>query len=154
MHKIDWGKCMSAVKNNLMVQICNMWENNHCGVEQIVQTLQLNRTTVCTYLKKGAQLNLCPSYNTTESLKRRDNKKRIALVCNERIVDVFHDSDDCANEMQNRTGIVFRPRQIQRCANGYLEHYHNFDFKYITREEYEQYKIIEQNNGVVKDGDL
>ena len=151
LDKINWEQCKKIAKNSIMVQICDMWENQHCNCKTIADTLQLHRTTVCTYLKRGFDIGLCPSYSTEESLNRRDNKKRIALIKEGVIISVFSDGNQCATDLTRKMGIIFKPKQIRSCANGYLSHYHGLNFKYITREEHEQYKMIE-NNGVVKEG--
>ena len=46
--------------------------------------------------------------------------------------------------------IKFIPKGVQSCANGSLKTYHGLQFKHITREEYLQYKMIEDNIEVVK----
>jgi very-short-patch-repair endonuclease len=139
---IDWDKCQESSKNNLLVQICNMWERELYNCQDIIKTLQLHRTTVTTYLKRGKDMGLCPSYNSNEALLRRDNFKRVMAVYDDTVIDVFKNINDCAEGLTKRMNIGFKPRQIQKCANGYLAHYHNINFKYITREEYEQYKMI------------
>ena len=55
----------------------------------IVKMLNLHRTTVCTYLKRGYNLGLCPSYSTKESLKRR-NSKQYKMINN---IEVVKDGD-------------------------------------------------------------
>lgn len=72
---VDWTECQKAVKNNVMLQICDMWENKGFSCGEIVDITQLHRTTVCTYLKRGREIGICPSYSTTESLHRRNRYK-------------------------------------------------------------------------------
>ena len=75
LENIDWSRCKDAIKNNIMLQICDLWEKYGCSSGDIVKMLNLHRTTVCTYLKRGYDLGLCPSYSTKESLKRRKSKQ-------------------------------------------------------------------------------
>lgn len=105
-NKINWDKCMAATKNNIMVEICDLWEvkNYSCS----------------------------------------DNE----------IKYVFIGSNECAQYLTRQIGVEFKPRQIQKCANGHLPHYHNFVFRYITKEEYLQYKMIEKNNIKVVDKEV
>ena len=85
---VDWKQCASTIKNNVMIQICSLWENDGWSSGDIVRFLQLHRTTVCTYLKRGYQLGLCPSYSTEESLRRRKRYKMI-----ENNIEVVKDGD-------------------------------------------------------------
>lgn len=85
LENIDWNQCKDAIKNNIMLQICHLWETDKYSSGDIVKTLNLHRTTVCTYLKRGHDLGLCPSYNTKESLRRR-KKKQYKMIENIEVV--------------------------------------------------------------------
>ena len=85
LENIDWNQCKNAIKNNIMLQICNLWEKDGYSSRDIVETLGLHRTTICTYLKRGRDIGLCPSYNTKESLRRR-NKKQYKMIENIEVV--------------------------------------------------------------------
>ena len=85
LDNIDWNQCRDAIKNNIMLQICDLWEQHGYGSGDIVKMLNLHRTTVCTYLKRGRDLGLCPSYSTSESLRRR-NYIQYKMINNDNII--------------------------------------------------------------------
>lgn len=80
LENVDWTECYNIVKNNIMVQVCDMWENQGFSCGEIVDIMQLHRTTVCTYLKRGREIGLCPSYSTKESLHRRNRYKNYVSI--------------------------------------------------------------------------
>ena len=150
--RIDWIQCQNAIKNNILLYICKLWEQDKYDVSRISSILKMHRTSICTYLKRGANLGLAPTYNTSNSLSR-SFKKPVALVENNKIIKVFSTHEECSNILSEKYNIKFIPKGVQSCANGSLKTYHGLQFKHITREEYLQYKMIEDNIEVVKDGE-
>lgn len=66
-----------------------------------------------------------------------------------KIIRVFFNAKECAEILQEEMGIKFSAKTVSNCACGCNKFYHGFQFKHITRSEYEQYKIILNNNEVV-----
>ena len=124
-----------------MLEACKLWETTLYTISDIAHHLKMDNRTIARYLKRGAFLGLCPSYSYAMAHSRRTSKQ-IAIVNNNKICRVFFNSKECANILQEETGIKFMAKGVSNCAYGYNKSYRGFTFKHITREEYEQYKMI------------
>lgn len=67
---IDWVLCCEFAFNNLVKEVCNLW-NDGLNIKQIVSKLKLGRTTVTRYLKQGSKLNWCSYDPKVEMLVRK-----------------------------------------------------------------------------------
>lgn len=152
--KVDWQQCRIAAAKNLMLKACELWENDGLGTVQIAERIGVHKATVAEYLKRGHKANLCLSYNTHESYKRGTDHiiKCIAAIKNDEVVCVFRGKQEIEEKSVLRLGVWFRHNCVYEVCNGKAKTHRGFKFKYITREEYEQYKMIE--NGVVKGDDI
>jgi predicted transcriptional regulator len=145
---IDWDECNKFATNNLTEHVCFLWENLNKSVGEISSICQLNRTTVCKYLQNGFLIGLCPSYNKEVS-KVRSRYKHIAYIENNRIVYVFYNAKEVSDMSPQMFGQTIARSSIQAVCIGRKRSVYGMKFKYITKEEYEQYKMIKNNNEVV-----
>lgn len=154
LESIDWNRCKEIYKTHAMLKACEIWETTFCTISDIAKHLKMDNRTIAKYLKRGVVLGLCPSYSYAEA-QNRNSSRQIAIIDNDRMLRVFFNSKECATTLQNETGMRFTAKGVSNCAYGYNKSYHKYQFKHITREEYEQYKMIEQNKNieVVSKGD-
>jgi very-short-patch-repair endonuclease len=146
---IDWRQCDEYASNSLLRVVCDMWENKNMSVGEIMAETQFSKTTVREYLLRGVRLGFCPSYNKYESRKRMGitHNKYIALCKGDQIKCVFLNAREL-ERISIQIGIPkFYANVVRKACRGDLISYHGLNFKDITKEEYEQYKMI--NNEVV-----
>ena len=128
-----------------------MWETTLYTISDIAKNLQMDRCTIAKYLKRGVELGICPSYSYAAA-QSRSSSRQVAVVTDNNIARAFFNAKECAQILSNETGIRFTAKAVSNCAYGYNKTYHNLNFKHITKEEYLQYKMI--NNEVVKGDDI
>ena len=146
---VNWKRCDKRALSSITHEACLLW-NDGKSIQEIAQTLGVCLQTVAKYLKRGREIGLCPSYNKQES--RRRIVYRSVLCWNEQhdarafkdISELIKLSVRYFGKQFNRTGI------LNTCKNKQLTH-HGFYIKYITKEEYEQYKMINNNEVVLKE---
>lgn len=144
---VDWDLCKNVYKNQAMLRACELWNTSLCTVANIAHELQMNNYTIANYLKRGVELGIC-NYSYAEA-HRRSASRQIAIVNNESIVRVFFNAKECAEVLQDETGVRFTFKGVANCAYGYCKSYRGYKFKHISKKEYEQYKMIINNNEVV-----
>lgn len=142
---IDWDKCNEMGTRNLIKETCFLWNDGE-AIKDIIRLLRISKYTVNKYLKIGKELGLCDSYNRKEATKR-GNSKPIAYFENENIIYVFKNCDELIKCSETIFGRKFKPSGIHGVCNRSRNTYYGKVFKYITKEEYGQYKMI--NNEVV-----
>lgn len=156
LDKVDWKKCRRVATTSLLVQVCDMWENANISIQQMVKIFCVSRATIRHYLQKGHKIGLCPSYNSQEA-RYRSNLERaipIAFVKNDDICYVF----SCAKEVEELSmklfGVQCTRKGVQAVCNDEVSSHRGLNFKYITREEYKQYKMINNIEVVLKEDDV
>ena len=150
---VDWKRCDEYASNSLLRTVCDMWENKTLSVGQIIKETKLNKSTVREYLLRGLSLGFCPSYHKHESRRRMGHQrsKPIAYCENNDIKYVFSNAYELEELSIKNGGPKFRAIAVNRVCRGELLSYRGIKFEYITEEEYQQYKMI--NNEVVKGAD-
>ncbi|MDY4145075.1 MAG: hypothetical protein SOY54_02470 [Bacilli bacterium] len=78
-----------------------------------------------------------------------NNSKQVAVILNGSVYDVFVNIADAATQMMERFNIRFTYSGIKNVCLGKQQQYKGYNFKHITKEEYEQYKIILNDYEVV-----
>lgn len=152
LNHIDWDKCKDVYKNKTMLKACELWESTLYTISDISNELQIDNRTTAKYLKRGVILGLCPSYSYAAA-QSRSSSRQIAVIINNKISRVFFNSKMAAEILKNEIGVKFTAKGISNCAYGYNKTYKGLTFKHITKEEYIQYKMI-NNIEVVKGGDI
>ena len=144
LHMVNWDLCRQFLQTSLMQEACKLWEIDEYGVGEIVKKLNVSNVTVMTYLKRGKEYGLCPSYNFSESTYRKGT--RVALLRNNKVVRVFRHFNQLCEQSLVLLGVYFHKPSVITCSRR-NELYKGYEIKRITKEEYEQYKMI--NNEVV-----
>ena len=150
---VDWLKCHQFAAKNLIKEACDMWENTSMRVADIAHAIGVSNVTVGTYLKMGKILGLSTSYNRRAAILRNAEKKSkpVAYLNNGSIMFVFKN----ASEVEEKSLVLFK-KQYKRdkvrvlCRKQYVIE-PCARFIYITKEEYEQYKMINNNEVVLKE---
>ena len=70
--------------------------------------------------------------------------KPVAVYKGQDVIQVFVSCDEAAEVLSEKYSIIFKREGIKNTCLGRQKQYHNLTFKHITREEYEQYKMINQ----------
>ena len=152
LHIVNWDLCRQFLKTSFMQDACKLWEVNEYSVGEIAKKLNVSNMTVITYLKRGKEFGLCPSYDSSESIYRKGT--RVALLQQNKIIHVFRHFNQLCEQSSGLIGVHFNKSSVIDCSrrSGF---YKGFEIKRITKEEYEQYKMIEnKNNEVVKEEDI
>jgi hypothetical protein len=170
LEKVDWDLCHTSAANTIVKEVCVLWEDG-LSSKEICYKLGLSTSTVWKYLKYGKEIGLCPTYDEKISHQRGvikgDNHKYgltnaqktylksitkpICLLYENQMVEIFASGKEAELKLPIITGRTYTRKSISRICCGKRGMANGFNMEYITREEYEQYKMI--NNEVVKDGD-
>ena len=147
LHMVNWDSCRQFLQTSLMQEACKLWEIYEYSTGDIAKQLKVTRPTIIAYLKRGKECNLCPSYNYLEA-KNRKSDSYIALLQQEKIICVFRHFDQLCKQSLQLLGTYFHKPSVLTCSHR-NELYKGYKIQHITKEEYEQYKII-NNIEVVK----
>lgn len=96
LNTVDWDKCKDALKNDLLIQVCNYFNENKNNekltTKEIAEHFNIAPNTVTRYLNKGTQLDLC-QYNGREfvnkAVKKAVGKSQIVYNLNGEIVGKY-----------------------------------------------------------------
>lgn len=126
IQEIDFNKCREFALNNMIKQVCNMW-NNGLSVKEIQNKTQI--VTVYNYLKIGNQLGWCDNYTNQESRKRSVNRgiknaRTKQMYCLE-MNKVFESQTSAAQELRCNAHAIYL------CCIGKWRTYKNMHWYYL-----------------------
>lgn len=152
LNLVDWDECKKVMKTSLIVAACELWEKDKLTVSKITEQLKLGHATVVRYLKIGRNFGLCPSYNVEAAFQRRDEDKYKPILVIDKINNqyVFISTHEAIDSFFTIFGIRASKSGLNtacRCHGVYK----GLRVKYITKEEYEQHKMINNNEVVLKE---
>lgn len=78
LSSIDFDKANIDAQSSLLVKACDLWNNGY-NVHQIVNDINIVRSTVKNYLKIGSKYGICKNYSSKESTYRSHGKEIICL---------------------------------------------------------------------------
>lgn len=149
LSKINWLKCEEFALSNLVKEICNYWNTKEEW--ETTQTIADNnlwgikdRGTIRTYLKKGAVLDWC-DYDSKEVMKRSaylisgHNKRAVKIIKDNITIGVFESVSELERQSEKMFEVKLVQSGISQVCRSELNHYKGFTFKYISKEEYEEY---------------
>ena len=148
LDNINWDACNAKAMDSAVYDACTLW-NNGKSVQEIKKILHVCSHTVCNYLKKGKEIGLCPSYSKNEA---RNRIIYPSVLCwnHQHYPRAFKDISELLTLSSLYYGKQFsRSCVLQTCKQKQSSH-HGFQIKYITKEEYQQYKMIEDNGVILK----
>lgn len=148
---VNWEECGRASTQNVMHYVCSLWENNLLSVGAIKNITKLSASAIHVYLKRGQKLGLCSSYCKREAQHRKQSTP-IAYMSNGEIIHVFQKTQEVVDKSLLVFGVQCTSDGVIGVCAGRHKTHRGLTFKYITIEEYLQYKMIEnKNNEVVKE---
>lgn len=152
LSNIDWIQVESyAIKSNKVKEVCEYWNNK----EEWETTVDLgmlfgyNCSTIANYLKKGVKLGWT-AYNPKEEMKK--NGLNLGLYKG-KAVEVFKDNVslgifESALNLERRSesifGIKFASSSISLVCRNKQKHHKGYVFKYISKEECEEYLKLQE----------
>ena len=116
---IDWLKCHEFACKSLIKTTCELWDNGMKSALEISNTLEMDRCTIISYLKKGKILGWC-DYDAKEVRKRTaiinginisNLMKRIIICINTK--NIYNSITEAAKELN--VGIT----SIVNCCRGH-----------------------------------
>lgn len=147
LDNIDWNKLEKELElsSSFLIETCNLWNSGY-DTSQIVDELNLDRSTIINYLKKGKELQLC-NYNRETSLERKSIKakqkfyKYTKAVQKDdlKIIGVFYNTDKFIINIRNTYNIDLSRKRILQVLNT-THSTKNMYFQTITQDEYNKYK--------------
>ena len=142
---INWEECKSVIITSGVRIACKLWEVDECDISEISNILRLERHTIRRYLKRGNSIGLCPSYSTKES-GCRSHSQCVAVYKDDILIRSFRHVDQLCDLSLELFGYKFNNKSVRMSYCNNIA-YKGFIIKNITREEYLQNKMI--NNEVV-----
>lgn len=151
---IDWDTCRLAASKRVMIEACVLWEHDGLSVCDISKRLNLSSACLAVYLQKGYSLGLCPSYNKKEvRIRSNHSRAKPILVKDDNDVKyIFKNVHHAEEELTRIYGATYYYKSIHAACKRKTHYYKGLYFWRISKEEYEQYKMIfNDNNEVVKE---
>lgn len=119
LSKVDWLECHKNSFSSLVKKACDLWNSGIKDTLEISNILDLARTTIIEYLKKGAKIGWC-DYDPKEVMKNvyankttsHNAKAVIQLDMNGNYINEFQSAND-AGKILNING-----RNIRAVCNG------------------------------------
>lgn len=149
LSKVDYLKCEEFALKNIVKEVCEYWNNKEDW--ETTQTIADNnlwgikdRGTIRTYLKKGAVLDWC-NYDSKEVMKRSaylisgHNKRAVKIIKDNITIGVFESVSELERQSEKMFEVKLVQSGISQVCRGELNHYKGFTFKYISKEEHEEY---------------
>ena len=137
---IDWNLCNKKSQRSLVKEVCSIYMSGEKDLRIIAQKMNLSKSTVFVYLKKGAKLGWC-DYSREKAIEletKRKSKPVITLGKNNNIIHYFNSIKECKYQMEKEYNVVFDKSKISNaCKTGVA--YRGFNFRFAD----EQYKINE-----------
>lgn len=138
---VDWLACHEFACSSLVKIACELWNKGIKNTNEISIIMNINKTTACRYLKKGAESGLC-DYDAKEVLKRSREKtgKLLGEKISRKIIQltlegVFIKEWDSIRESLNAYGMrtnnvsaVCRGRRKSACG-----------YKWMYKDNYNEY---------------
>ena len=149
LNTVDWEQCLVGAQTNVFLQVCEMYDNGE-SVSDISDCVKLSTTTIHKYLKQGYTIGVCKLYNTVDGRRRR-KMKYIAQTNGDIVVRVFRNANELEELSNLLYGVHFQRHNIWAVCRGVMGSYCGLTFRYITKEEYEQHKMINNNEVVLKE---
>ena len=126
--------------------VANLWNDGIHDINELMKITNIKKGRLYTLLVRATELNLC-SYNPDETLKIAFNnslktKYQIyskPVFCNEYNL-AFGNETIVKKTFQDKFNILLQRSIIHKCLIGERKHTRNLTFKYITKQEFNDYK--------------
>lgn len=134
LSNIDWLECQKYALGTKVREVCDLWNSGIKNVTEIYAFVKSSKTTIATYLTRGAKLGWC-DYNGQEELTKRtirNNKKNLSkqLKCIE-TDEIFESTSECARVSEEVFGMKLFQSNISSVCRKVLPSYKGLHFEYI-----------------------
>lgn len=134
-NSINWNEIEEFCEKNLIKSICKYYELNKftISMSQICDNLNINKSVISRYLKKGNKFGWC-DYDPILSKRNRskfyqpNNSKRVLCI---ELNEEFESVTGCAKQLTNRYNKNFTQSRISDVCNGKRKSHQGFTFKYV-----------------------
>jgi predicted transcriptional regulator len=161
LSKVDWKKAHEFALNTLVKEVSDLWNEGTESPSEIGEILNLSRSTVHNYLKKGTKIGWCNYDPKQQMIKagktagtkmaKKLSKKVVQLSLNGDYIHTWQSISEAQNKL-NITGIYKSCKRIHSHIGGYiwlyLEDYNKLDKtekeKLITNRKFQLKKEVVQ----------
>lgn len=140
LSNINWNKCDEYANNSLVKLACQYKNEDHSLTSvMIANKMNLDRTTVVDYLKRGSVLGWC-TYDAKEEMRKsamRNRKKKsiVLLDSDENVIGLFESMSELSRESLKHCGFRMHISLISnRCNTNHPDYgkpYKGFKFKVV-----------------------
>ena len=138
LNNISWMECEKFALSNLIKKACEIKRDNpNMTTTEIGTIMNLNRTTINNYLKKGLKIwNWC-NYNPKEELIKsianngKKNGKPIEVFKDGKLLGVYPSACYVQDISEKEFGVKIFNGNISKVCNGERKHSQGYVFKYI-----------------------
>lgn len=143
-NNIDWVKAENFALSNRVREVCDVKKNNpQMGVGNISKIVNLDRSTIIRYLKRGNKLGLC-EYNPKEEKirsaanNRPDVRTPIEIFKDDISLGIFESISELEKKSKEIFGTILNQGNISNLIRGKYngKTYKGYTFKYVDKEEY------------------
>ena len=144
---VDWENA-NAQSNITYVKLVADYWNAGMGTTEISKIVKLSASTVCSYLKVAASINMC-DYNVEKSKRRgarnaaitmkKLNSKPVAVYTNNILIGMFKSATELSQQSNEVYGKHFTKPAISAVCRGKWKQAYGYTMKYIPLEEYEKF---------------
>lgn len=122
---INWDKANEFALSNLVKVACDYWNNGIKTTKEIAKIMDIDKNTVCRYLKQGVEASWCDYNPKEESIKNKCKK----IICKEN-GRIFKSIVECSKQSLDVFGVNMIPTGICAVCNGKYKTYKGYSFEY------------------------
>lgn len=148
---IDWEIINRKAIESYIIIASEYWNKNY-KICDIAKELHISEQTITSYLKIAAEIGLC-DYNKEKSEERRKSvmanfikttrSKPIALYKDNIPIGCFLNANELSQQSLELYGVYLHGPSIREICRGEKKHTKGYTARYISYEEYEQFKTIQ-----------
>lgn len=139
---VNWNKCEEFALSNKVKEICDYWYmHNEINCEKLTtvdigKIFNLERSTICRYLKRGNKLGWCNYNGKKEQLKASSKAgilsgKPVEVFKDGKSLGVFPSTCELEKQSEELFGVKLLHTKICLVCNGKQKHHKGFTFKYL-----------------------
>ena len=136
LSKIDWLKCEEFATSNRIKQVCDYWNDTNCDMQELVNEIKLDRSTITRYLKTGTKFKWC-NY-TTKSFKTgrvSSKRKKVKIIKDDKVLGIFSYAKELEEKSVELFGAKLLADSIKNVCSGFGKTYKGYKFEYVESEE-------------------
>ncbi|MBE6069541.1 MAG: hypothetical protein E7211_17905 [Clostridium lundense] len=137
LNKIDWNKIEEFALINLVKVVCDHKKNNpDITTREIGKVMNLDRSTILIYLKKGNKLGWC-NYSAKEESFKGSSKagkmkgKQVEVFKDGKSLGIFESCSELERQSEELFGVKLLQSAISPTCNRKFKQYKGYTFRYI-----------------------